>query len=150
MKYAFVENGQVKDIRQSLPNVWNNISNFNVLDDETVKEFGWLKYTFVEGQTGDDYVILGSNFEVLENEVIEHQLTRIKTDEEKENDNQNRWKHIREERNTKLEKCDWTQLPDSPLTNQKQTEWQIYRQALRDITSQPDVFNLSWPNAPES
>ena len=84
MKYAYVENEQVKDIRQTLPTVWNNISNFNTLDDNTVKAFGWLPYTFIEGQSGDDYIILGSNFEILENEVIEHQITRLKTDEEKE------------------------------------------------------------------
>lgn len=150
MKYAYVENGQVKDIRQSLPNVWNNISNFNTLDDNTVKEFGWLPYTFIEGQTGDDYIILASNFEILENEVIEHQITRLKTDEEKEQDKQNMWKIVREERNKKLSECDWTQLSDSPLSNQKQTEWQIYRQSLRDITTQLNPFSIEWPTPPEA
>lgn len=148
MKYAYVENGQVKDIRQSLPNVWNNISNFNTLDDNTVKEFGWLPYTFIEGQTGDDYIIIGSNFEILENEVIEHQITRLKTNEEKEQDKQNMWNIIREERNKKLLDSDWTQLADSPLTNQKQTEWQIYRQSLRDITTQLNPFSIEWPTPP--
>ena len=150
MKYAYVENGQVKDIRQSLPNVWNNISNFNTLDDNTAKGFGWLPYTFIEGQSGDDYIILGSNFEILENEVIEHQITRLKTDEEKEQDKQNMWKIVREERNKKLSECDWTQLPDSPLTNQKQTEWQIYRQSLRDITTQLNPSSIEWPTPPEA
>lgn len=150
MKYAYVENGQVKDIRQSLPNVWSNISNFNTLDDNTVKGFGWLPYTFIEGQTGDDYIILASNFEILENEVIEHQITRLKTDEEKEQDKQNMWKIVREERNKKLSECDWTQLADSPLTNQKQTEWQIYRQSLRDITTQLNPFSIEWPTPPEA
>jgi len=150
MKYAYVENGQVKDIRQSLPNVWSNISNFNTLDDNTVKGFGWLPYTFIEGQTGDDYIILASNFEILENEVIEHQITRLKTDEEKEQDKQNMWKIVREERNKKLSECDWTQLSDSPLSNQKQTEWQIYRQSLRDITTQLNPFSIEWPTPPEA
>lgn len=150
MKYAYVENGQVKDIRQSLPNVWSNISNFNTLDDNTVKGFGWLPYTFIEGQTGDDYIILASNFEILENEVIEHQITRLKTDEEKEQDKQNMWKIVREERNKKLSECDWTQLADSPLSNQKQTEWQIYRQSLRDITTQLNPFSIEWPTPPEA
>ncbi len=150
MKYAYVENGQVKDIRQSLPNVWSNISNFNTLDDNTVKGFGWLPYTFIEGQTGDDYIILASGFEILENEVIEHQITRLKTDEENENDKQNMWKIVREERNKKLLESDWTQLADSPLVNQKQTEWQIYRQELRDITTQSNPFSIEWPTPPEA
>lgn len=33
-----------------------------------------------------------------------------------------------------LAESDWTQMPDSPLTDSKKTEWSIYRQSLRDIT----------------
>ena len=58
------------------------------------------------------------------------------------------WRAIRDRRNELLSETDWTQLPDSPLTNQKQTEWQIYRQALRDITLQTDPFNINWPIKP--
>jgi hypothetical protein len=150
MKYAYVENEQVKDIRQTLPTVWNNISNFNILDDNTVKGFGWLPYTFIEGQSGDDYIILGSNFEILENEVIEHQITRLKTDEEKEQDKQNMWKIVREERNKKLFECDWTQLSDSPLTAEKKEEFRVYRQSLRDITTQLNPSSIEWPTPPEA
>jgi hypothetical protein len=32
-----------------------------------------------------------------------------------------------------LAKSDWTQTADSPLTDEKQEEWKIYRQALRDL-----------------
>ena len=37
-------------------------------------------------------------------------------------------------RKEELTSTDWTQLPDSPLTEAKRAEWAIYRQALRDIT----------------
>ena len=37
-------------------------------------------------------------------------------------------------RNTKLAKTDWTDLPSSPLTDEKKSEWQTYRTNLRDIT----------------
>ena len=33
-----------------------------------------------------------------------------------------------------LAESDWTQMPDSPLTDSKKTEWSTYRQSLRDIT----------------
>mgnify|MGYP003136432604 FL=1 len=41
---------------------------------------------------------------------------------------------LREVRNMLLSESDWTVMPDSPLSDSKQTEWKIYRQALRDIT----------------
>ena len=32
-------------------------------------------------------------------------------------------KHFRGLRNKKLAKCDWTQAPDSPLSEEKKKEW---------------------------
>ena len=42
---------------------------------------------------------------------------------------------LRRKRTSLLKKSDWTQLPDSPLTGSKKTEWATYRQQLRDITN---------------
>ena len=61
----------------------------------------------------------------------------------------NKWSQIRSVRNQYLSDCDWTQLPDSPLTTEKKAEWSTYRQALRDVTSQEDPFNIVWPIKPE-
>lgn len=56
---------------------------------------------------------------------------------------------IRLERNFKLSNCDWTVLPDSPLDNEKRQQWEIYRQVLRDITTQPTFPNsVIWPTEP--
>lgn len=55
--------------------------------------------------------------------------------------NTNRYK-----RNTLLTECDWTQLPDVPIATKE--AWAVYRQALRDITDQPDQRNVTWPVAP--
>ena len=41
---------------------------------------------------------------------------------------------LRNIRNQLLEESDWTQMSDSPLSTEKKTEWQDYRQELRDIT----------------
>ena len=30
----------------------------------------------------------------------------------------------------------------------KRGEWETYRQELRDITTQPDPFNITWPSIP--
>ena len=58
------------------------------------------------------------------------------------------WASVRTDRNTRLAACDWTQLPDCPLDNTIQTEWAVYRQALRDITDQVNPFNITWPQEP--
>jgi hypothetical protein len=52
------------------------------------------------------------------------------------------WSVIRSQRNQMLKDSDWTQLSDSPVDK---AAWALYRQALRDITTQPDPFNISWP-----
>lgn len=44
-------------------------------------------------------------------------------------------KEMRTIRNGLLSASDWTQLPDSPLSDAKKAEWATYRQALRDFTS---------------
>jgi hypothetical protein len=58
------------------------------------------------------------------------------------------WSAIRSDRNNRLADSDWTQLPDAALTNVQTAEWASYRQALRDITTQTDPFNINWPVAP--
>ena len=55
-------------------------------------------------------------------------------------------KHFRGLRNRKLAKCDWTQAPDSPLSEEKKKEWATYRQALRDLTI--TVTPKFLPNSP--
>lgn len=41
----------------------------------------------------------------------------------------------RKNRDELLAASDWTQMPDSPLSDEKKSEWATYRQALRDITA---------------
>jgi hypothetical protein len=55
------------------------------------------------------------------------------------------WTVIRAERNKLLAACDWTQLPDASADA---TAWATYRQALRDITTQANPFNIIWPVEP--
>lgn len=50
------------------------------------------------------------------------------------------------ERNQRLNACDWTQLPDAPVDA---TVWAIYRQELRDVTSQAGFpWSINWPQEP--
>jgi hypothetical protein len=59
---------------------------------------------------------------------------------------ENQWETIRIQRNELLIECDWTQLSDIPSETKK--AWTIYRQALRNITTQPSPFNITWPVKP--
>ena len=57
---------------------------------------------------------------------------------------------FRIERNKRLADTDWTQVNDSPLSESKKTEWQTYRQLLRDMPSQEgfDPLNPTYPTEP--
>ena len=44
-------------------------------------------------------------------------------------------KQLRNTRNQLLNECDWTDLPNAVLTDEKKSEWQTYRTNLRDLTN---------------
>ena len=54
-------------------------------------------------------------------------------------------------RNKLLADSDWTQMNDSPLSNEDKTAWATYRQGLRDVTdldAWPKMGDDDWPVAP--
>ena len=57
---------------------------------------------------------------------------------------------IRASRDQRLANSDWTQGPDSPLTDAKKAKWVTYRQELRDYPSTASkVSELgAWPTEP--
>jgi hypothetical protein len=59
-----------------------------------------------------------------------------------------RWARIRRQRDQLLADSDWTALPSTPMADELRATWQTYRQALRDITAQPDPYDVIWPTAP--
>ena len=57
----------------------------------------------------------------------------------------------RDKRNYELSMSDWTQVPDSPLSNTKKAEWATYRQALRNLPNHsnwPNLEDADWPTPP--
>ena len=60
------------------------------------------------------------------------------------------WAQVRAKRNGLLSRSDWTQMPDSPLTAAQKTAWAVYRQRLRDITTQADPAAVVWPVEPKN
>lgn len=73
---------------------------------------------------------------------------------------------LRGDRSRLLKESDWRVMPDSPLSAEKQEEWKVYRQKLRDLPSQfytkiddnnisirnldteEDFQNIVWPVVP--
>lgn len=149
MRYVLVKENQIIDGPRLLPINWENVSNFNVLDDNLLKEYGWFPYTFQSVELAHDETYNGTNLVIGQNEVIEYQLKRPKTQSEINIDDLNLWGNIRSRRDIELKESDWTQLPDSPLSSDKKNEWRVYRQELRDITNQSDPKDIIWPTKPE-
>ncbi len=63
---------------------------------------------------------------------------------------------LRAKRDSLLVESDWTQVGDSPFTDEKKAEWVTYRQALRDLpsTASPTIdinerlTNVTFPTKP--
>lgn len=56
---------------------------------------------------------------------------------------------IRKERDRLLEKSDKYLFADFPIDEQRRAAWTLYRQSLRDITSQPSFpDDVQWPTPP--
>ena len=61
---------------------------------------------------------------------------------------------LRTERDRRLLICDWTQLPDVPLSASQVQAWRSYRKALRDtpemVQAQGWDGAVAWPTPPAS
>ena len=58
------------------------------------------------------------------------------------------WALVRAERTARLAASDWAVIRAAETRAAVSQPWRDYRQALRDITLQPDPFNINWPTPP--
>lgn len=58
------------------------------------------------------------------------------------------WARVRYKRDELLAACDWVVTRAAERGQPVPAAWQAYRQALRDITAQPDPACIAWPQAP--
>lgn len=128
-----------------------NVSFPSIITDELLESFGVYKVELRDSGYDNDYTkdvveitpTLSGSVYVQTYEITDADETTLNTRKEI------KWDEVREERNILLSKCDWTQFQDSPVTGSKLTEWQTYRQSLRDITNQENPYNIIWPTEPE-
>ena len=132
----------IKELREAYPNV----SLPAQLSDEALSD--WGMYSVTSTQIPNDYTKnITEGTPVLTDGV--YYQNWIQTDASQSEIDyrlENQWFIIRETRNELLAECDWTQLAD--VSAETKSIWSEYRQSLRDITSQTNPFNITWPVKP--
>jgi len=59
-----------------------------------------------------------------------------------------KWVEVRIERNIRLQESDWVAARASETGVAVSDDWKTYRQALRDVPTQSDPDNITWPTMP--
>jgi hypothetical protein len=106
---------------------------WDIKDIPTENRIQLTKEQWLEGVTLDCRVINGVH-------------TVIETTQEELDDRA--YAILRENRNKLLAESDWTQMPDSPLTDAQKQAWATYRQSLRDLPDTVDINNIVYPEKP--
>jgi hypothetical protein len=92
----------------------------------------------IEGVCKDDH-----NHKVIDGELVYSPMVTTVDDVHR---------FIRKHRDGILKRTDWTQMPDSPLSDSEKLEWRTYRQQLRDLPSlyetETDINNVVFPEIP--
>lgn len=148
MTHIKLSNGQVSDYNYTLQQFKREHSNVSFPqgwqeNEELLAGFGVYKIHHEEDPVFDEAT---QRIDVAENPVLKDgkwTITRTAVDltadelaQKLADEISVKTQFYRTERNKMLADSDWTQLPDSPLTDAKKAEWATYRQALRDITDQ--------------
>jgi gamma-glutamylcyclotransferase (GGCT)/AIG2-like uncharacterized protein YtfP len=163
--YVYIEEGEILEYHDALPRNWKNTSGFNLLADDVpaLIALGWYP-VINESAVYDPEVsyISGYTYEIETEQVRQIPTIVDFTEEElnrrKEEDKQNFFRYLRDERGRRLERCDWTQLTDIQLVKDETwvETWRVYRQSLRDLpevyedTENFDIDSISWPIEPEN
>jgi|TARA_B100001094_G_scaffold205067_1_gene198984 hypothetical protein len=127
-----------------------NTSFPTIITDSLLETFGVYNVELKDSGYDDDYTkdvvevtpTLSGSVYVQTYEISDADEATINTRKEI------KWSDIRDSRNTLLSNSDWTQFQDSPITGSQLTDWQNYRQSLRDVTTQSDPYNIVWPTKP--
>lgn len=153
--FVKITNGQVEkfpftigDLRKANPNVSfpKNVSH------ETLARYGVYPVTVV---AAPEYNQITQRLVTQQPTLVDGSwtVTKAVVDKEQEQIDAERTEQaasVRNQRNKKLTETDWTQLIDSPFSNDSNGVWQAYRQALRDLPSQEGFpYNVTWPQKPE-
>lgn len=156
--YAKIKDGSVEkypysitDLKQDNPNV----SFPKVLNTSTLNSFGTYEVVIDSKPTYNSVtqtINKKSTPELVSGTWTLKWETKDKPQEDIDQEKADEQNNIRSERVMELEQCDWTVLPDAPLSTDMVNKYKTYRQQLRDITKQ-STFNeavpsVTWPTKP--
>ena len=145
MNYAIIDGTTVKStgtIQKLFPNTSFGIAGANsdfLIANNVVELVENLSFTTPTQKLTkvDAYVQDGKAYNVrVENTTAEEQTTLITQ----------KWVDVRYLRDLKLQATDWRASSDLTLSD----DWKTYRQALRDVPTQTDPYNITWPTEPSS
>ena len=143
MKYAVLDGTTVKStgtIQQLFPNTSFSGSGPNasfIADNNLVELVEFIKHDFLTQK------LIAETPYISNGKVYNVKVVSITTEEQTILTNK-QWGEVRAERDNLLKNTDWRASSDLILSD----EWKTYRQALRDITTQSDPFNIAWPSIP--
>ena len=135
---------------QNLKNENPNTSFPTIIADSLLESFNIYKVeTKNSGYDSDDSKDVTEVTPTLSGSVYVQTYTISDADTETINKRREiKWSEVRSNRDSLLSECDWTQFNDSPISGSTLTDWQTYRQSLRDITNQSTPYDITWPNKP--
>lgn len=149
MAFALVENNEISLYPAGFLDLKRKFKNVSFPKNSgPFEEFGYVEVTATDQPTYNEET---SFIEELTPSLVDgqwQQQWRVVdlTDEQIALNSESKALSIKDERNSLLQRSDWTQLPDAPVDA---AAWATYRQALRDLPSQSGFpFNITWPTQP--
>tara|TARA_B100001057_G_scaffold141044_2_gene140793 strand:+ start:7027 stop:7308 length:282 start_codon:yes stop_codon:yes gene_type:complete len=82
-------------------------------------------------------------------EMTDAEIAKFNAEQHTETELKNeKWASIRSKRDQLLSESDWVASKASETGVAVSDEWKTYRQALRDVPTQSDPDNITWPTKP--
>lgn len=159
--WVYIENGEIVEYHDLLPKNWRHVSGLNMSANDLnfLKSLGWYKVIQNhELYDNNVYKLLGYNYTIEEDYVIETSNLELITQEEKDQAAQrnknNFLTSLREQRNSLLASSDWTQVKDVVDCHSEEwnNSWKNYRQKLRDLPLSfcDNTNEINWPEPPSN
>lgn len=139
-------------IKKNLDDTWGfpehrpDLSNYNL---EDLRQENYYPLTLDKLIDPGYFKKIVINYELVENEVFQRRILVDKEGKELADSIRIFWIDLRLERDQLLRDSDWTQVLDAPITTEERQAWAFYRQQLRDLTSNADYNNITWPVNPK-
>ena len=114
-------------------------------DDTWLNDYSSIHAIQIYDSSGEVETVSGENRSATAEEIkaVKDKWTALKAVDDKANDDYNNsWDRVRTDRSFWLADTDWTVMPDSALTSEKQEEFKKYRSDLRNL---PQTYSSNNP-----